>query len=75
MWERLSVQYRLNIMPENPKKLRTGNKRGVSRWFVAHRFDVMPIRIEHECAVVVRVIVGADARWTVINAAGGHRGR
>src|SRR2546421_6649831 len=35
---------------------------------MANGFDVVPVRIEHECAVVVRVIVRARTRSTVVPA-------
>ena len=41
---------------------------------VTHRLDVVSVRIEHERAVVVRVVVRPRTRRTVVLAAGRHRG-
>ena len=41
---------------------------------MAHRLDVVPVRVEHERAVVVRVVVRADARRAVVLAARRHCG-
>src|SRR4030095_3679728 len=41
---------------------------------VTHRLDVVPVRIEHESAVVVRVIVLPESGRAVIATAGRERG-
>src|SRR6185312_10978938 len=38
------------------------------------RFDIVPVRIEDESAVIIGVIMLAQARWAVVTAAGGERG-
>ena len=35
---------------------------------MTHRFDVVPIRVQHECCIIVRVVLRAQARRAVINA-------
>lgn len=34
--------------------------------FVANHFDVVPVRTNDECRIVVRVVVGAQARSTIV---------
>src|SRR5690606_1729316 len=40
---------------------------------VTDGLDIVPVRIEDDCAVVVWMIVGADSRLAVVAAARGHR--
>jgi len=42
----------------------------ISGRFMTDRFDVMAIRIEHECAVIVGVIVWPQTRSAIVAAAG-----
>src|SRR3954470_16818656 len=40
---------------------------------MADGFDIVPVGVEHEGAVVVRVVMRARPGWTVVAAAGGQR--
>lgn len=55
-------------MPSPP----VGRARLKLSWFrlVAYRLDVVAIRIENECAVVVRVVVETQARRPVVASTG-----
>src|ERR1700721_29971 len=42
--------------------------------FTAYGFDVVAVRIEHECAVVIRMVLRANARLSVVTSACPYRG-
>src|SRR6266852_1379682 len=52
-------------------RVRNGGNRSPGR--VAYGFDVVAVGIEHEGAVIIRVVMGADAGRPVIASARGHR--
>src|ERR1700728_4863291 len=55
------------------KRKKEKEKAGSRGCFVAHRFDVVAIRIEHECTVVVGVIFRPQTWGAMVAPAGGER--